>query len=195
MVNFVLVHGAWHGAWCWSRVIPELRKAGHAAHAVTLTGVGERAHLLSKNISLQTHINDVLGLIEAEELHNVVLVLHSYAGVVGTGVADKLGSARIRHICYVDAVLPKPGEAWGRAHSQATLEQRLTAAAATPRTYVSCTQPASPTIDPMRTRTVDAQFWGGAWLPQSRCIEVATGHDIMVSAAADLNHILLECAA
>ena len=59
MANFVLVHGAWHGAWCWSRVLPLLRKAGHAAHAVTLTGVGERAHLLSREITLETHIADV----------------------------------------------------------------------------------------------------------------------------------------
>ena len=73
MANFVLVHGAWHGAWCWSRIQPALVRAGHVAHAVTLTGVGERAHLLSKDITLETHITDVIGLIEAEELQDIVL--------------------------------------------------------------------------------------------------------------------------
>jgi len=74
---FVLVHGAWHGAWCWRRLLPLLRGAGVQAHAVTLTGVGERAHLLSPSVDLHTHIQDVLGLIEAEELQRVVLVGHS----------------------------------------------------------------------------------------------------------------------
>ncbi|MBK8994059.1 MAG: alpha/beta fold hydrolase [Gammaproteobacteria bacterium] len=71
---FVLVHGSWHGGWCWSRVLPLLRAAGHDAHAPTLTGVGERAHLLSRAIRVGTHVQDVLGLIEAEELRRVVLV-------------------------------------------------------------------------------------------------------------------------
>ncbi|MEX1167556.1 MAG: alpha/beta fold hydrolase, partial [Hydrogenophaga sp.] len=78
--TFVLVHGAWHGAWCWSRVLPLLREAGHTAHAVTLTGVGERAHLLSAAVDIDTHIQDVVGLIDAEELSDVILVGHSYAG-------------------------------------------------------------------------------------------------------------------
>ena len=83
---FVLVHGAWHGAWCWRRVLPLLRAAGVEAHAVTLTGVGERAHLMGPGIDLNTHIQDVIGLIEAEELQRVVLVGHSYGGIVITGV-------------------------------------------------------------------------------------------------------------
>ena len=68
MANFVLVHGAWHGGWCWQRVTKALQQDGHRVHAVTLTGLGERAHLLSPAITLDTHIDDVLGLIEAEEL-------------------------------------------------------------------------------------------------------------------------------
>lgn len=90
----VLVHGAWHGAWCWRRVLPLLRGAGVEAHAVTLTGVGERAHLLSLAVDLHTHIQDVFGLVEAEELQRIVLVGHSYAGVVVTGVADRLQRER-----------------------------------------------------------------------------------------------------
>jgi pimeloyl-ACP methyl ester carboxylesterase len=131
MKNFVLVHGAWHGAWVWSRVLPLLRAADHAAHAVTLTGVGERAHLLSREISLQTHISDVVHLIEAEELQDVILVGHSYAGMVVTGVADRL-SHRLHHLVYLDASIPKPGEAWGDKHPEATRSARIAAAAAHP---------------------------------------------------------------
>ena len=110
MANFVLVHGAWHGAWCWRRVVDLLQAQGHRVHAVTLTGVGERAHLLSPDIHLNTHIQDVVAAIENEELSDVVLAVHSYAGMVGTGVADRIGQ-RLHHLVYVDAVVPKPGEA------------------------------------------------------------------------------------
>ena len=89
MANYLLVHGAWHGAWCWQRVLPGLIRAGHRAHAVTLTGVGERAHLLSPTIDLETHIQDVMAAMDAEELDDVVLVVHSYAGMLGTAVADR----------------------------------------------------------------------------------------------------------
>lgn len=135
MANFVLVHGAWHGAWCWSRVLPILRTDGHTASAVTLTGVGERAHLLSREITLQTHINDVVNLIEAEELQDVVLVGHSYAGMVVTEAADRLVATqpnRLRHLVYLDASVPKPGEAWGDKHPEATRSARIAAAAAHP---------------------------------------------------------------
>jgi pimeloyl-ACP methyl ester carboxylesterase len=129
MANFVLVHGAWHGAWCWQRVAQPLQQQGHRVHAVTLTGLGERAHLLSAAITLDTHIDDVIHLIEAEELDNVVLAVHSYAGMVGTAVADRL-SERLKHLVYVDAVLPKPGESWSSTQSAATQQQRLAAAQA-----------------------------------------------------------------
>lgn len=140
MANFVLVHGAWHGAWCWSRVLPLLRTGSHTAHAVTLTGVGERAHLLSRDVSLQTHITDVVNLIECEELQDVVLVGHSYAGMVVTGAADRLASAqpnRLRHLVYLDASVPKPGEAWGDKHPEATRIARAAAAAAHPLNALS----------------------------------------------------------
>ena len=128
---FVLVHGSWHGAWCWSRVLPLLRSAGYDAHAVTLTGVGERAHLLSNSINLITHINDVLGLIAAEELTNIVLVGHSYGGRVITGVADALLSAdkvNLQHLVYLDAVVPKSGESWSSTHSAEVIAARAQAA-------------------------------------------------------------------
>ena len=131
MANFVLVHGAWHGGWCWGRVVQALAAAGHRAHAVTLTGVGERVHLMSPAITLETHISDVINAMEAQEMQEVVLAVHSYAGMIGTAIADRL-PGRLRHLVYVDAVVPKPGESWSSTHSSATREARLAAAAASP---------------------------------------------------------------
>jgi pimeloyl-ACP methyl ester carboxylesterase len=127
MADFLLVHGAWHGAWCWRDVVMSLAKQGHRAHAVTLTGVGERVHLMSPLITLETHISDVANALEAEELRDVVLAVHSYAGMLGTAIADRMG-ARLKHLVYVDAVVPRPGESWSSTHASATREQRLAAA-------------------------------------------------------------------
>jgi pimeloyl-ACP methyl ester carboxylesterase len=132
MANFVLVHGAWHGGWCWQRVTTALQQQGHRVHAVTLTGLGERAHLLAPGITLDTHIDDVISAIEVEELGDVVLAVHSYAGMIGTAVADRLAK-RLSHLVYVDAVLPKPGESWSSTQSAATQQQRLAAAQASTR--------------------------------------------------------------
>ncbi len=131
MANFVLVHGAWHGGWCWRRVVQSLVAAGHRAHAVTLTGLGERVHLMSPAITLETHITDVADAIAAEEMDEVVLAVHSYAGMIGTAIADRQ-PGRLRHLVYVDAVVPKPGESWSSTQSSATREARLAAAAASP---------------------------------------------------------------
>lgn len=131
MANFVLVHGAWHGAWCWHRVTTRLCGAGHRVHAVTLTGLGDRAHLLSSLITLETHIADVANTLVAEELQDVVLAVHSYAGMIGTAVADRMPE-RLKHLVYVDAVVPRPGESWSSTHASATREQRLAAAQASP---------------------------------------------------------------
>jgi pimeloyl-ACP methyl ester carboxylesterase len=131
MSTFVLVHGAWGGAWIWRRVIGPLRAAGHEVHAVTLTGDGERAHLRRADISLQTHIDDVLGLIDAEELRDIVLVGHSYGGMVITGAADRLlarGPGWVRQLVYVDAMVPLPGEGWGAGHPPEIVAARLAAA-------------------------------------------------------------------
>lgn len=132
MANFLLVHGAWHGAWCWQRVLPALVRAGHRAHAVTLTGVGERAHLLGPDINLETHIQDVMAAMDAEEMDHVVLVVHSYAGMLGTAVAARRPH-RLQHLVYLDAVLPKPGESWSSTHASATRNARIAAAQADPR--------------------------------------------------------------
>jgi pimeloyl-ACP methyl ester carboxylesterase len=124
MADFVLVHGAWHGGWCWKKLLPDLRAAGHRAFALTLTGLGERAHLMSPVINLQTHVQDVCGLIEHEELQGAILVGHSYAGMVITGVAQQVNTERLSHLVYLDAVVPEPGEAWSSGHSADTQTAR-----------------------------------------------------------------------
>jgi pimeloyl-ACP methyl ester carboxylesterase len=239
MTSFVLVHGAWHGGWCWQRVLPLLRSAGHVAHAVTLTGCGERVHLLAPGIRLATHIDDVLGLVASEELADVVLVGHSYAGIVVTGAADRLlrdSPGTLAHLVYLDAVTPHPGESWSSQHAAEKVAARLQAAAgsggvslpppdgslfgldvadrawvnrrmtpqpfgvyqdaldfsptrvaAVPRTFVDCTRPALPTIAVMRERVRREPGW--------RVVELATGHDAMVSAPTELAGILLAGAA
>ncbi len=234
--SIVLVHGSWHGAWCWSRVLPQLRSAGVDSHAVTLTGVGERAHLMAPTIDLHTHIQDVIGVIEAEELQRVVLVGHSYAGMVITGVADRLQAQQpglLAHLVYLDAALPYPGDSWSSHHSMETKQARIAAAestaglsfpppdaalfglsgadrdwvnrrqtpqpfrlyqqaldfdaervAAVPRTFIDCTQPALTTIAPSRLRVRSEPGWN--------VVEMATGHDPMVSEPTALSEILLD---
>ena len=238
-MQFVLVHGAWHGAWCWKRVTPLLRDAGHDVHAVTLTGVGERAHLLSAQIRLHTHVSDVLGVIRGEELDRVVLVGHSYGGVVVTGVADVLlcdAPEVLKHLVYVDGTAPERcGESWSSAHKPEVIIERIAAATANggvslpppdaavfgldgddrdwvnrrmtpqpfglyrdplvfdparvataPRTFIDCNQPALANIDAMRRRVRSEPGW--------RVVEIATGHDAMISAPEVLARRLLGCA-
>jgi pimeloyl-ACP methyl ester carboxylesterase len=109
MATFVLVHGAWHGGWCWPRVAEPLRARGHRVFTPTLTGLGERAHLARPEIDLETHIADVVGLIESEELESVVLCGHSYGGMVVSGVADRL-VARVGALVFLDAFVPEDGQ-------------------------------------------------------------------------------------
>ncbi len=108
-MNFLLVHGAWHGGWCWRQVASLLRKAGHEVHAPSLTGLGERRHLVNGKLNLDTHIEDVVQLIEVEDLHDVVLVGHSYGGMVVTGAADRKAD-RIKRLVYLDAFVPENGK-------------------------------------------------------------------------------------
>ncbi|MEX3815478.1 alpha/beta fold hydrolase [Paraburkholderia sp. BR13439] len=103
--TFVLVHGAWHGGWCYRETAHVLRASGHSVYTPTLTGLGERAHLNNQNITLETHIRDVCGVLEAEELSDVILLGHSYGGMVITGVADRM-SYRIKSLVYLDAFVP-----------------------------------------------------------------------------------------
>jgi pimeloyl-ACP methyl ester carboxylesterase len=107
--TFVLVHGTYHGGWCWRRVADLLEAKGHKVYAPTLTGLGERSHLMSGMITLDTHISDVTNVIKWENLQNVVLVGHSYAGFVVSGVAER-ALPTISSIVFLDAFFPQNGE-------------------------------------------------------------------------------------
>jgi len=109
MATFVLVHGAWHGGWCWRAVADRLRADGHAVYTPTLSGLADRSHLLSREIDLDTHIADVANLMAWEELEDVVLCGHSYGGMVVTGAADREAS-RIKALVYLDAFVPEDGK-------------------------------------------------------------------------------------
>ncbi len=109
MATFLVCHGAWSAGWAWKKVRPLLRAAGHEVFTPTYTGLGERAHLVSRTVTLDTHIADVLGVIECEDLNEIVLVGHSYGGMVATGVADR-ARARIAKLVYIDAFVPEDGQ-------------------------------------------------------------------------------------
>ena len=110
MASVVLVHGGGHGGWCWKPVAQLLRAAGHDVYAPTMTGLGERRHLVSAETCLDTHIEDIVSLLFHEDLSDVILVGHSYGGLVITGVADRVFQ-RIQRLVYLDAAIPATGEA------------------------------------------------------------------------------------
>ena len=107
--TIVLVHGAWAGGWQWKKVGNYLQADGNTVFRPTMTGLGERVHLMSDSVDLNTHITDIVNVIEFEDLHDVILVGHSYGGMVITGVADRIPQ-RIKRLVYVDAALPEDGE-------------------------------------------------------------------------------------
>jgi pimeloyl-ACP methyl ester carboxylesterase len=107
--TFVIVHGAWGGGWDWRTVDSLLTKDGYRVVRVTLTGLGERRHLASPNVGLYTHIDDVVNKILWDDMHDVILLGHSYGGIVITGVADRVPD-RIKRLVYLDALLPDSGE-------------------------------------------------------------------------------------
>lgn len=109
MSTFVLVHGAWHGSWCWKRVRTALQQRGHDVFTPSLTGVADRHHLMSPQVDLETHIADVANLIRWEELSDVVLCGHSYGGCVISGVADRMAD-RIGALVYLDAFVLENGQ-------------------------------------------------------------------------------------
>ncbi len=124
---FVLVHGAFHGGWCWRFVAQRLMSAGLRVLTPTLTGLGERAHLLSRSVNLETFIADLIGVIDAEELDDFVLVGHSFGGMVISAVADRR-PGRIRQLIYLDAVIPENGRSALSRLPPATAAMRLKAA-------------------------------------------------------------------
>ena len=109
MSTFLICHGAWSAGWAWKKVRPLLRAAGHEVFTPTYTGLGERAHQVSPSVNLETHIADVLAVIDFEHLSDIVLVGHSYGGMVATGVADRARD-RIARLVYLDAFVPGHGQ-------------------------------------------------------------------------------------
>ena len=231
--TYVLVHGAYHGAWCWKKVAARLRALGHLVYTPTLTGLGERSHLMACDPSLGLFIEDVAQVIRFEDVDDVVLVGHSFAGGVISGVADQMPD-RLRHLVYLDAQVLLAGEsAAGRAPADlidryrqnvressgfpvvppgdpasfditdptlaAWVQSRLTPHPyrtyfdtlelahplnnGVPATYIACTQPLRPRIATSRQR---ARELGWSYL------EIATGHDAMLSMPAELTRMLAE---
>lgn len=108
--TYVLVHAAWHGGWCWKKVTPLLRARGHHVYTPTLTGLGERSHLAHPDIGFETHIQDVVNVLQYEDLSRVILVGHSSSGAVITGVAQR-AAEQLAHLVYLDAFVPDDGQA------------------------------------------------------------------------------------
>ena len=107
--TFLVCHGAWGGGWAWKKMHPLMQAAGHRLVTPTYTGLGERVHLANPSIDLETHIQDILNVIEYDDLRDVVLIGHSYGGMVATGVADRARD-RIAQLIYLDAFVPKNGQ-------------------------------------------------------------------------------------
>jgi pimeloyl-ACP methyl ester carboxylesterase len=127
--TFVLIHGAWHGGWCWRFVAQQLRERGHRVFAPTLTGLGERHHLLEAVTSLDVSIADIVNLLEAEELEDVVLVGHSFGGLVAAGVADRKRDA-LRALVFLDSLLVGNGQSAMDVLPAEVVEERMAAVAA-----------------------------------------------------------------
>jgi pimeloyl-ACP methyl ester carboxylesterase len=234
--TYVLVHGAWHGGWCWRRVADRLRAAGHTVFTPTQTGLGERKHLLSAAITPETFISDIVNLIEYENLTEVFLVGHSFAGRSISGAADRMPE-RLRRLVYLDAGLPESGKssfdgmtpevrasrleaarqfsggvsipppppsAFGVTEpaDMAWLERHLTphpAATYTmpmvlnhplgngvPVTFIRCTDPAYANMAKSAEYARSRPDW--------QYLEIATGHNAMISAPAELTEMLLALA-
>ena len=107
--TFLVCHGAWSAGWAWKKMHPRMLAAGHRLVTPSYTGLGERAHLASPSIDLETHIQDILNVIKYEDLRDIALIGHSYGGMVATGVADRARD-RIAQLIYLDAFVPRDGQ-------------------------------------------------------------------------------------
>jgi pimeloyl-ACP methyl ester carboxylesterase len=122
--TYVLVHGLAHGGWCWKRVADHLRAAGHDVYTPTQTGLGERCHLLSADIGISIFVEDLVNVIEYEEISDIILVGHSFGGMAITGVADMMPE-RIRHIVYLDAIVPQNGQSVFSQLPESVVNERM----------------------------------------------------------------------
>ena len=165
MATIVLAHGAWSAAWAWKKMRPLMAQSGHTFFTPTYTGLGERAHLANPAIDLDTHIEDVLGVLTFEDLRNVVLIGHSYGGMVATGVADR-APERIAQLIYLDAFAPEDGQALADFWSEAERRRRMDGVKAGDGWRVA------PNPIPPDTSAEDAAWIAKFRLPQSvRCFE------------------------
>jgi pimeloyl-ACP methyl ester carboxylesterase len=239
--TYVLVHGAWHGGWCWRPVADALRAEGHRVFTPTQTGLGERRHLLSRDITLDVFVDDIANLMEAEELHDAILVGHSFGGIAISGVADRMPEA-VRHLVFLDSQILEPGQsAFGAMPADIVAARRKLAAEqgggvaipppspealsvvfgipgdspevawvsrrvtphplgtyesplrlknpvgnGRPCTYIACTAPLYGPLEGARQWAKRQSGW--------RWQEIATGHDAMVTAPAELTRMLLTVA-
>ena len=126
MATYVLVHGGGHGGWCYQPVAQRIRAKGHDVYTPTLTGLGEREHLLGPQVDLEMHVTDVVKVLRFEDLRDVILVGHSYGGMVITGAADR-AAERVGHLVYLDAAWPKNGQSLVASAGQAILVARAKA--------------------------------------------------------------------
>ena len=173
MATYVLVHGGGHGGWCYQRVARRLRAEGHEVHAPSLTGLGDRAHLLGPHVDLHLHARDVAALIFYEDLRDVILVGHSYGGMVITGAADLAWMA--------ERLAPHPWQCF----EQPLDLQHEDALWAIPQYHIVCTSTLA-TRDPelMATAKAEGRLWA-----------IDTGHDLMITEPEATTQALLDVAA
>ncbi|MBB5777665.1 alpha/beta fold hydrolase [Nonomuraea jabiensis] len=221
MATFVLIPGMCHGGWCFDELAAQLRSRGHRAYALTLTGIAERAHLLTGGVNLDTHIQDVTGVLDAENITEAILVGHSYGGMVITGAADR-APGRVRDLVYLDAVVPGHGDScWSLVTEQerrwyvdvvdsgyATRPMPFFDPRATAHPIASLLQPLRLTGDLAHVRRreyVYAAAWEGESPftpvyerlrrdPSWTTHAVASAHNLMRDAPRDLLEILLDVA-
>ncbi len=125
--TFVLAHGSWHGGWAWARVADRLRAQGHRVFTPSFTGMGDREHLLSKDITIDTFVRDLIEVIKTEELSDVILVGHSFGGVPVTGVADQIPD-KLRHLVYLDSIILESGKTGFSVYPPKEAAERIAAA-------------------------------------------------------------------
>ncbi|WP_433309243.1 alpha/beta fold hydrolase [Micromonospora sp. CA-269861] len=221
MVTFVLIPGMCHGGWCFEELAEQTRRRGHRTYPLTLTGLSERSHLLHGGVNLDTHIQDVTGVLEAENIEDAVLVGHSYGGMVITGVADRTPE-RVHSLVYLDAVVPQHNDScWSLVSDQerqwyadvvesgyAVRTLPFFDARATPHPIASLLQPLRLTGDPTRVHRrvyVYAAGWDGPSPftatyqrlrddPSWTAHAVDGGHNLMRDAPQELLNILLQTA-
>ena len=174
MATFVVAHGAWSSGWAWKKMRPLLRAAGHEIFTPSYTGLGERIHLSSPDITLETHIQDVANVLFYEDLTDVVLIGHSYGGMVATGVADRV-SERIRKVIYLDAFVPRDGQAVRDLTPASRVSQM---AAETPDNWLVEPNPSPPDTDQpiwRGSRSDDIRSRAGLSRSPSACRALSTG--------------------